>query len=60
MRNEGSDDDHEIRGSQSYTPVVTQDNDPVVLEMSSIDPGSPSKPNTSFKLVFPLFFPLSF
>lgn len=58
MRNqeiEGSDDDDMAssarQGGGSYGPVVAHDNDPVVLEMSSIDPGSSS----SLKLVFLLF-----
>ncbi|KAL7606912.1 hypothetical protein Lser_V15G14552 [Lactuca serriola] len=49
MRNqeiEGSDDEDMAssarQGGGSYGPVVAHDNDPVVLEMSSIDPGSSS------------------
>ncbi|CAH1417337.1 unnamed protein product [Lactuca virosa] len=49
MRNqeiEGSDDDDMAsstrQGGGSYGPVVAHDNDPVVLEMLSIDPGSSS------------------
>ncbi|GKD87806.1 hypothetical protein Tco_1358960, partial [Tanacetum coccineum] len=58
MRNEdieGSEDDEMSsaaeRGGQSYGPVVTQDSDPVILEMSSFDPGSPSKAKNSLKKV---------
>ncbi|KAM0009072.1 putative amino acid permease/ SLC12A domain, SLC12A transporter family [Helianthus debilis subsp. tardiflorus] len=52
MRNEviqGSDDDDDETSSSGQT--YTQDNDPVVLEMSSIDPASSSKANKSFKKV---------
>nr|GEZ59632.1 cation-chloride cotransporter 1-like [Tanacetum cinerariifolium] len=55
MRNEdieGSEDDEmssSAERGQSYGPVVTQDSDPVVLEMSSFDPGSPSKAKNSLK-----------
>ncbi|XP_024987637.1 cation-chloride cotransporter 1-like [Cynara cardunculus var. scolymus] len=40
-------------GDRSYGPVavVAHDNDPVVLEMSSFDPGSSSKANNSLKRV---------
>ncbi|KAK9050896.1 hypothetical protein SSX86_027521 [Deinandra increscens subsp. villosa] len=50
MRNEEiqASDDDEMQGDQK---VINQDNDPVVLEMSSIDPGSSSKPRNSFKKV---------
>ena len=56
---EGSDNDDMARtGDRSYGPVVAHDNDPVVLEMSSFEPGSSSsKANNSFKLVS---FPTSF
>ncbi|XP_071736400.1 cation-chloride cotransporter 1-like isoform X1 [Rutidosis leptorrhynchoides] len=54
MRNEeisGSEDDDitssESRGGHGYGPVVAHDNDPVVLEMSSFDPGSPSSSSSS-------------
>lgn len=38
-------------GDRSYGPVVAHDNDPVVLEMSSFDPGSSSKANHPLKRV---------
>lgn len=53
---EGSEDDEisssEKGGGHSYG-AIAQDYDPVVLEMSSFDPGSSSsKGNNSLKLVF--------
>lgn len=55
---ESASNQREFRIGRKYSPVVAQDTDRAVVEMSSLDPGSSS----SIKLVLILFisFPLVF